>query len=270
MKTEKPYLSVTQLDMLSKCGEQYRRRYLEGEIIPPGIALVVGSATDKAVSSDLQHKVDTGELLEAEAVSEIARDTVVVTVDHSGILLTEEELSLGLKAVKGQAVDKAVRLALLHHRGLAPHLEPTHVQRWWRIELDGYPRDLVGIIDVQEGARAVRDTKTASKSPAADAAHSSDQLTMYAMACQVLDGAIPERLTLDHLVDTKEPKLVTLETTRQVEDFLPILSRVETALNAIEKGVFVPARQQDWWCSTKWCGYADTCRYFRASSRIAA
>lgn len=270
MMDKKLHLSVSQLDMLSRCGEQYRRRYVEGEIIPPGIALIVGSSTDKAVSSDLQHKIDSGELLPDEAVADIARDNVVNSMESGNVLLTPDEAIAGIKAVKGEAIDKAVRLSRLHHKELAPVLKPTHVQRWWRVELQGYPRDLIGIIDVQEGSEAVRDTKTASKSPAANAAHESDQLTMYAIACRVCDGVIPRKLTLDHLVDNKTPKLVTLETTRTEQDFLPILARVETALAALEKGVFVPARQTDWWCSERFCGFANTCRYYRQIKTFAA
>jgi hypothetical protein len=36
---DKPALSISQLDMLSRCGEQYRRRYIEHERLAPGVAL---------------------------------------------------------------------------------------------------------------------------------------------------------------------------------------------------------------------------------------
>lgn len=267
--TPKPYFSISQLNMMSRCGEQYRRRYIEHEIIPPGIASIVGSATDKAVSADLQNKIDAGELLPDEQVAEIARDNVAREVEHGQVLLTPEEALEGLKAVKGKAIDKAVRLSRLHHKDLAPRLAPTHVQRGWRVELKGYPRDLIGYIDIQEGLKTVRDTKTTGKAPPQDAAETSDQLTMYAMACLVLDGAIPERLALDHLVDTKVPKLVTLETRRTADDFTSILARVETALFALERGVFVPAQQTDWCCNPRWCGFAPSCRYYRKVKSVS-
>lgn len=268
-ENSKPYLSISQLDMLSRCGEQYRRRYIEHEIIPPGIALIVGSATDRAVSCDLEHKIKTGDLLPWEELAEIARDEVAAALDGGEVMLTAEEAIAGLKAVKGQAIDKAVRFSGLHHARLAPKLEPTHVQRRWRVELNNFPRDLVGVIDVQEGTKAVRDTKTSGKSPAQDAAHTSDQLTMYALACHVIDGRIPEVLALDYLVDTQIPKPVTLETIRTVESFNPLLARIEKANEAIEKQVFMPARQTDWWCHPRWCGFAATCRYYRQIKSVS-
>ena len=59
----KPHLSISQLEMLSKCGEQYRRRYIEEEIIPPAVAMLVGRSVDKSVDENLIHKIQTDELL---------------------------------------------------------------------------------------------------------------------------------------------------------------------------------------------------------------
>ena len=70
------HVSASQLSMYCKCGEQYRRRYVEGEIVPPGVALVSGKSVHKAREIDLKHKMATGEDLAVEAVKESARDQV--------------------------------------------------------------------------------------------------------------------------------------------------------------------------------------------------
>ena len=264
---EKKRLSISQIDMLNRCGEQYRRRYIHGERIPPGISLLVGRATDDSVSRNLQNKIDTGELLEQEEVETIAAEAMATSFVTQEVLFSDEEIQAGIKKVKGQAVDKAVRLSGLHHRSCAPNIEPTHVQRKWVIELENYPMNLTGVIDVQEGLKSVRDTKTSGKSPNADAANDSDQLTMYAMAGKVLDGTIPESLILDYLVDTKKPKVVTLVTERTAEDFTPMLARIENAMAAIDRGVFIPCPQTFWLCNPKFCGYANTCAYYRKGAK---
>ena len=43
-------VSSTRMGMLSRCGEQFRRRYVEHDIVPPGVALIVGSAVDRSVT----------------------------------------------------------------------------------------------------------------------------------------------------------------------------------------------------------------------------
>lgn len=272
MSSDTRHLSHSQLSMLFRCGEQYRRRYIEGERLAPGIALVVGRAVDKSVTENLSHKMAEGALLPLDAIRSIARDDVQATWEgDEGIALSEEEQAEGVAKVKGDAIDKSVRLAELHARRLAPALSPTAVQRKWEVSLEqaGYPATLVGVIDIQEGRDSIRDTKTAAKSPTADAAHLSDQLTLYALAVKVVDGVLPARLSLDFLVDTKEPKVVPLETTRTEADFQPILRRVERALLVIDAGAFAPANPDDWWCSKRWCGYWQTCPLVRRGPTVA-
>jgi hypothetical protein len=270
-QARKAHLSISQLNMLSKCGEQYRRRYILGEKLPPGIALLVGSAVDKSVTHNLGNKLAGGGLLTAEEVTDLAAQAFNLQWDQAGeVRLDDDEVVIGLKAAKGQGKDKSVRLARLHAVQMAPAIEPTHLQRKVEVELSGYPYDILGYIDIQEGAKAIRDTKTSAKSPAADMADKDDQLTIYAMMAKVIDGVIPERLYLDYLIDTATPKAKAFPTIRSEEDFNPILRRIEAAALALEKGVFVPARESDWWCNPKWCGFHATCAYVKRGKRLAA
>jgi hypothetical protein len=257
---KRPQLHATGLNMA--CGEAFRRRYIEGEIIPPGVAAIVGIATDRAVSRNLEHKRETHELLPVEEVADVARDSLSDAWDRGGVRLEPEEVETGIPAVKGQAADKTVRLSVLHATATAPSIEPTHIQRQWAIEIPGYPFDLVGTLDIQEGGAAVRDTKTTAKTPPADTAEKSLQLSAYSLAVKVLDGNPPEKVKLDYLVDNKTPKAVTLEATRTDEDYRALLARIETVSLAIERGVFVPVSPDHWACSERFCGYARTCRYF--------
>lgn len=267
--TARPQLHITGLNMMSFCGEQFRRRYIENEIIPPGVAAVVGKATDRAVTRNLQHKIDTDTLLPIEEVLDCARDEFETTWKHEGVRLSDDEVAEGVEQVKGDAIDKAVRLSALHASAVAPAIRPTHVQRAIVVEIKGYDFDLAMTLDVQEGAIRIRDTKTAAKSPHADAADDSDQLTQYALGVFVVDGSIPREVTLDYLVDNKTPVAKTLTSTRDHDDFTILLHRIEAATLAIQRGVFVPARRSDPMCSPKYCGYFSTCRYVRAPKSVA-
>lgn len=256
--TPRPQLHATSLNI--QCGEAFRRRYLEGEIIPPGVAALVGSATDRAVTKNLQHKITThGDLLPVEDVAETARDSVVAGW-QSGVKLDADEAALGPAVVKGHAADKAVRLAVLHAQQKAPVIQPTHVQRRWTLELRGFPVDLAGTLDIQE-VGSVRDTKTSAKAPSEFAAQTSMQLTAYHLAVGVIDGTPPASVSLDYLVDTKQPKVITLTAVRDRGDYQALLNRVEMIAKAIETGTFLPVSPDHWMCTPKWCGYFDSCRY---------
>jgi hypothetical protein len=169
------------------------------------------------------------------------------------------------------AVDKAVRLTKAHSLSLAPALKPRAVQRPWAMEIPGFSFDIVGTRDLDETDGTVRDLKTSGKSPAKDAAWTSDQGTLYAMSTWVVDQQPPPvPFVLDTIVDAKRgTKIVTLESSRSIEDFAVMASRIANAEKVIQSGSFTPARQTDWWCSLKWCSYAPICPYFRRPVSVA-
>jgi len=266
--SDKPYLSSSQMNMLWRCGEQYRRRYIEGERIPPGVAAVIGTGTHRSVEANLSHKMDTGELLTIEEVSAVARDGLDAAWDD-GVALSEVERAKGEKKTKGEAIDQAVALSVLHHAELAPTIEPVGLEEKFVVGMNGYPFNLLGYIDIKEVA-GIRDTKTAARAPGQDEADTSEQLTVYAKGFQATEGRLPEQLVLDYLVKTKTPKVVTYTTKRTEQDLSVLEARFGQACRIIEAEMFTPTSRSNWWCSEKWCGYFDTCPYAKGRVSITS
>jgi len=264
----KPQLHWSHVSLLMKCGIQYEFRYVKGMRRPPGVAAHIGGGTHKGVEVNMLHVKEKRELLPEDAVAEAARDEVNRRFADDGVMLEGDEVSVGLDTIKGEAVDTAVTLAKLHRNVLAPSIQPVHVERKWVIELPDQPFDLSGTIDLQEPDR-IRDTKTAAKSPNAEAAHNSDQLSFYALAALVHDKQLP-KLQLDYLVKTKTPKVVTLETERSREDLTIVVRRLQVVMSSIQTGVFLPAPQDSWVCTRKFCGWFDMCPYSRKRVTVAA
>lgn len=248
----KPHLSISQLTMLARCGEQYRFRYIEGIKAPPGVSLIIGSGTHAAIEADLREKLRTGELLPDAAIADVAADATRERWANDGPVVHEGDPG------EGEAVDTAVALAQAHHRQLAPQIAPVALERGFVLDLPGFPFDLMGYVDIEEAAR-IRDTKTAAKSPSGPEADQSDQLTLYHLDATVR-GKSPT-VALDYLVKTKVPKVVTLESTRGPEDHARLLRRVEIAAKVIQAGAFAPTNPDNWWCSAKWCGYYERCAF---------
>lgn len=262
-------LSVSGLNMLTRCGEQYRFRYIEGIKSPPGWSLIVGRGTDETVNQDLLNKVNTGHLLPDEAIPDLARDAVTSAWDSEEVKLDDDLAEMGQDAAKAYAVDTAVTCSRLHHHEAAPRISPTHIQRSWALDVKGVDLQLAGVIDVQEGQSSVRDTKTSKKSPSADEADKNLQLTTYAYAVRQIDGQAPAKVCLDYCVHTKTPKLVQLESTRTAADYEHLFHRIWAAHEAIQKGVFTPAPLDAWYCSERWCGYWGQCRYARRPTTVS-
>lgn len=277
--SEVPQLHVSGLNTISFCGEQYRRLYVEGERIPPGVSALVGRATDKAVTLNLGHKIKTQQLAQIDAVEAAARDTLDHEWATDGVLLQPDEATEGAAKVKGRAIDKAVRLSRLHAITLAPTINATAVQRELVADLNlgkmresdpGLPEriQLAATEDIEEGD-AIRDTKTTGKTPSAGVAEESTQLTTYALMRRVIDGLKVVPVKLDYLIDLKTPKAAVYESSRTEADYPPLLRRIAMALRAIRAGAFVPVKQNDPMCSPKYCGFYGSCPYVRRPVSVA-
>lgn len=249
----KPHLSVTQMNMLARCGEQYRWRYIEGIKAPPGVQLVIGKGTHGAIEKDLGAKMEWGSLLPDDSIADFAADAT------RRAWAEDQPVRQDGDPDEGQAIDTAVSLAQVHHREVAPAIDPVAIESGFVLELDGFPYDLVGYVDVETPTH-IRDTKTSSKAPQADAADTSDQLTLYHLNATVR-GEPGKAVALDYLVKTARAKAVTLESTRGPEDHARLLRKVEAAAKVIEAGAFAPTSPDNWWCSRKWCGYYDRCAF---------
>ena len=259
----KPNMSESAFRMLVRCGMQFYWRYIEGLVIPPGISMVVGTATDVAIDTDLTAKKDTGSLRLDDEIKDMARDALNINW-QKGIRLVGDELKDSQKKLKGEAVDDAVVLATMHHKELAPTMDPIAIQRFWKLELDNYPYDLTGRIDIEEPDKT-RDVKTSAKSPTWNEAHKSRQLTIYSLARKVTTGLGWKNLSLDYLIRTKTPKHIVLETQREEADFQGFYRLYERAMFVIEKGAFMP-NTDGWHCSDRYCGYWDSkCPFGRRS-----
>ena len=128
------------LEMLSKCGIQYSFRYLEGLKRPPNAFLICGTATDKAVGTDLDRKIDTGELAQEGELCDVARDAVEKYPDKESIELDEDESGKSVADVLGETKDKAVRLVKAHHAEVAPVIRPIATAKKFSIDLDDFLR----------------------------------------------------------------------------------------------------------------------------------
>lgn len=252
-------LTVSQLGILSSCGEQFRQRYIQKIRTAPNYSLILGRAVDSTVMADLRCKIATGELLPVKEIAELTRSTVEDIILQDGISLTEADVGKGMNRIKSELTHEAVVMAQIHHTYIAPRIEPTQVQREFEIEIAGHT--VSGRMDIQEGSRSIRDLKVTGRTPPADEAERSLQLTVYAMACAQLDGRIPDHLYLDYLVHTAKPSIVKLETTRARHQFYAVEERVKAAVAAIESGTFVPASPDSWYCSERYCPFYLGCKY---------
>lgn len=251
--------------MFLRCQLQFQYRYLDGQIRPPGVALLVGSTVHKAAEVNLLAKRDNGAQLAHEDVADLAS----MEFDRQWsaapeIDLDDEERDRGATAVKGDAKDQSVKLAVLHAVELAPKLAPLHVERSVRVAIPGIRNELEGTFDLQTRDGKLHDLKTSGKKLGVDAITDSVQMRLYSVLAEIADGKAPTKLALDVVQKNKTPLAYIVEspTFASSKPIMELIARVE---RVIETGIFAPAEPTSWVCGKSYCGWWDTCPFGRAA-----
>jgi len=264
--------STSSLSLLSACGEAFRRRYVEGERTPPNARMIRGRVVHTVAQGSYTRTLNE----QALPTREEAEDTAATHFESAwseGVQLEPDEQIIGEAKTKDASKDFAIDLSGYHVERVAPAVHPIAVEEKMTVTLpesDIVVHGIIDLIDLEHGADVIRDLKTSERSPNADTADKSLQLSMYAAIWRADTGHLPQRLVLDHLVRTptkRQKSYVPLTTTRDDEDLQVLGRRLQSAVNLVERGVFMPAPADSWMCSEKWCGYWPTCPYVRRGER---
>jgi hypothetical protein len=247
------------LVMFLRCPQQFKRRYMDGEIIPPGISARRGSGVHKAAEINHVQKVSSREDLPVDTLQDAARDEYVRLVRDEGVFIPKDQVSEKDKLLAA-GLDASTRLAKLYRETLAPQIQPILAEQFLTMDA-GLDLPLAGTIDVLTDKNTLPDLKTADKSKNQSDADNSLQLTFYAGLVANYTGQWPWEVSLEILVNSKEPKLQSLKTQRGPEHWQNLMLRVQLMIQQINVGIFPPCDPGAWTCSEKFCGYYKSCRY---------
>lgn len=139
---QRQQIHVSAINMANDCGQRFLFRYILGIKSPPNAFLLVGKSTDESVTRDLDHKIETGELLRREDVLEISAAKFEAEQKNEPIELDVEEKKDGksLDQVLGEAKDKAICLSGLHHDEAAPKIQAVRTRRKFSVDMDVFLR----------------------------------------------------------------------------------------------------------------------------------
>ena len=255
------HYSFSQLNMLLRCGEQYRRRYVMGERIPPSGNLVRGKCCHKTCEVNYDRKIKMGEYGSPEEMADLF--ATEWNTNKYDIAYTPEELEgRSISVVEGTFKDQGVRMVKEYHGTFAPTVVPRKTEEKFTVEFEEDIPPLVGILDLIDDRDVVIDNKFVGKSPVMDDIASDAQMTMYDFGFRVAEKRKPAALKKAFCVALKtSTKMVVQEAPPRDDDTIHrMLQRLKTAHGAIKAGNFLPAANGAWWCSKRFCGYWTTCK----------
>ena len=261
-------ISPTAINMYTRCGEMYRRRYVEKDIIPPGIALAKGSSVHSGAEYNFKQKIETKADLPKSQIIDFSVAALETNIGKNGLLLSEEEEAAGKTKTIGKAKDSVTVLASLYSEKIAPVHQPVEVETKSSIDIAQSGITLLGKIDLVNDKDTIVDLKTGSKTANQADVDKSIQLTFYGLLYKAKHRKDPAGFSIEQMIDKKHPDTATFHTQRFKEDYSALVNRINTVINGIDKGNFPPAPEGAWWCSPRFCGYWRTCPYIN-SNRIA-
>jgi hypothetical protein len=288
--SERQRWSHSAITRLTRCGEAYRREYVEKQFLPPTSSMARGTAVHHVVAEGHIRQINAMNESPKAPLSLVLRESLP-SVEEAGDLAAtrfEQERKLaGMVApvdeteapsvIIGRDKDAAVRMSRFYVGAVAPYRKPLYVERKIVVEPKNLPIRISGIIDLgtaeapevegQPDREVVWDVKTGERKPHENVAHESDQLTMYALLRKLETGKIPDGFGLDYLVQEKKafmpPYRVQLQTKRTQDDVSVMVNRLNNAIDAVQRGAFVANGPGNWYCSAKWCRFFADCRYVR-------
>lgn len=212
-------------------------------------------------AAELNHiqKVESRIDLPTDSLQDAARDEYVRLVKEEGVFIPKDRVS-EKNQLLADGLDAATKLTKLYRETLAPEIQPILAEKYLTIDA-GLELPLAGTIDILTEDDWLPDLKTADKSKSANEADNSLQLTFYSGLIANHIKRWPQKISLEILVNTKEPKRQSLVTTRGLEHWSNLLLRIQLMIAQLHTGLFPPCDPGAWICSEKFCGYFDSCKY---------
>jgi len=247
-------LSASSIQTFLRCGRQWYYAYVPEYRMPPSVRQTIGIAAHGAIEVNMHQKVVVGTDLPAADVLDAFStqyDTLVAEVEDP-----EEDIA--------KAKDSGIALVDLHHRDVAPNIQPILVEQPIQFEVNGVPYS--GVVDLVDDRGQVRDWKTTSRRPQPGAYLLN--MVGYAIGYREQTGETESDVVLDYLVRTKQPQYIPIKSGGPVSDdaivrFADVVTDVAAAIQA---GNFVPNGLTNGACS--WCGYKSICKAYQLQNAM--
>jgi len=246
-----------------RCGEQFRRRYIDGEIIPPGVAAGRGTGVHEANRVNLTQKIKSGKDLSLDDLQDACRDGYMKAF-RNGVYMTKED-EPAKSRILNDGLNDALRCTKIYRDNVAPEIEPVSVEDPFEIDV-GLPLNLAGTVDIQR-KRIINDLKTTSMKWPEDRIKNEIQPIFYSFVKEYIEKERPE-FRYDILIARRgkdgnptSEDYQPLKLTATDKDYNALFAKISVFLKMLEAGIFPPCNPSDWVCSPKWCGYYATCIY---------
>lgn len=260
------YINCSLVSTGSMCMENLRRRYIENDFVPAGIAAKIGHGLHGGAELNHREKKVTGKDEPLDVIKDAARDSYISSCGE-GVFFPREEAPTA-RAQLSAGLDIAVSLTELYAESLAPKIQPELIEKEVYLAVPELPLPIRGTVDLTaDGGKWLPDLKTAKAKWPQQKADQSLQKCVYPSLVEHATGRSPERFTFEVFTKTKVPKHHSVAAEIGIYDLQSFITRARVMMDMIYAGIFPPAEPGHWKCSPKWCEYWWSCRYVPAHKK---
>ncbi len=245
--------------MWLRCPEAFRRRHIEGDIMPPGITARRGSSAHKAAQVNHRQKIKTGLDLPLDDLKDAARDEYVSLLTNEGVYIPKAQLS-EKKKILNEGLNEALQATAIYHREIAPKIQPVSAEATIEADIPGIPLPVRGTLDCEDADSFIQDLKV-MKRKNQDWADREIQPSFYYMLFRAAHGRWPRGFKYQVVIPNKEMVHEELVTTRDMQKLKVLFRIIDAFLKDLKSGNFKPADPASWICDPEYCGYYNSCQY---------
>lgn len=247
------HLSVSSMELLEKCPEKWKLRYIDHAYEPPTGNLIIGGAVWAAEVQHYGHQIETGEGLSLEDVQDEFSAEWDDRVQRNEVLWED--------STPGEVKDEGFSVVERYHSVIVPEVVPVTVEREFKLQWPEVDWDFIGYIDLETADGQVADTKVKKKALYKPTADKELQPVSYLTARRAEGN--PASWFRYHVVvrpgKQSAARAYVQPTTRTDEQLDAFERRVMTTAREIawraENDEWGPAPAGAWWCDPKYCGY---------------
>ena len=259
----KDYISASQINTYLTCGRKYMYRYEQGLRIPSSSgALIRGRAIDETANDHFVKKADEyAETFDTGLNKDDFVDLAVTKHDEIADVETPDDW----KKEADTSRDKTSKFADLYHGTHGDKLKAKDVDSVQK-EIKAHIKfpetefsesleiDFLGYIDLIGADNTVVDNKVKGRNTYGNLARDL-QLALYSWVTGI------KKVAIALILDKKEPESKYL--TRNIPDSgrSAVQNKMFDVVTGIKKGVFLPAAEGSWACSSKFCEFWNICNY---------
>ena len=261
------YLSASSIGMLLNCPKQFEFRYVKGLVIPPGAALVTGSAMHRTLETYYKDAMTSSQRLTGKQAAELAVTSLDEVLEEGENTVTQDE--------RENAIHDLTGLAETYVDAVAKNIEPLAVEQEVHYTAQ-CGVDILAYLDLRrkvgENGEGICDYKITGKKWTIDKLRNSLQFNLYSLATGIGDIEI-HNMIKDVKANKKMPKKPPVDGVTDISTNLRLLRNqfdgsqadhletlIESAARLITSGIFMPCSLDSWCCNETWCGYYGLCR----------